>query len=208
MNLRIFEQAQQYALNRLEEELSPLLPYHGLAHTRDEVVPAVELLARMEGLAGEPFYLVRTAAWFHDLGFIEQPAYHELIGARIAMQILPGLGYTARQVDIVRWAIFATIIPQDPKNLLEMILADADLYVLGRENFLARNASLRRELSNFGKLYSDVDWYSNQLRFLEKHHFYTASARAMLCDQKAANVAALRQALEDATAKAGQAGGA
>lgn len=35
-----FEQAVQYALGRLERELSLKLCYHSLEHTRDDVVPA------------------------------------------------------------------------------------------------------------------------------------------------------------------------
>jgi uncharacterized protein len=201
MNLQTFERARQYALNRLEEELSPSLPYHGMTHTRDEVVPAVELMAHMEGIHAEPLYLLRTAAWFHDLGFIEQPAYHEMIGARIAGQVLPGIGYTPRQVEIVRWAIYATIIPQDPHTILERILCDADLNVLGREDFMRRNGDLRRELANFGKVYSDLDWYTNQDKFIKKHRFYTESARILLCEQKSLNVAALDQVLAGLSAK-------
>ena len=79
-----YGQARQYALHRLEKELSPNLLYHGRAHTRDDVIPSVEQLARMEGIRGASLYLLRTSAWFHDLGFVEQPAYHEMIGARIA----------------------------------------------------------------------------------------------------------------------------
>ena len=45
-----FEQAKQYVLQRLERELSPNLLYHGITQTRDHVVPAVEMLARMEGV--------------------------------------------------------------------------------------------------------------------------------------------------------------
>jgi uncharacterized protein len=202
MNRLIFEQARQYALNRLYEELSPNLPYHGLTHTRDEVVPMAEQLAQMEGIHGEPLYLLRTAAWFHDLGFIEQPAYHEMIGARIAAEILPGLGYTPRQVEVVRWAIYATIIPQDPHTILEQILADADLNILGSKAFVKRNADLRAELDHFGKRYSDVDWFGNQLRFLKKHHFYTEAARSLLCAQKISNMAELTRVLEEATQKA------
>ena len=74
-----FQHAKQYALHRLERELSPNLLYHGIAHTRDDVVLAVKLLANMEGIHGDSLSLLLTAAWFHDLGFVEQPQYHELI---------------------------------------------------------------------------------------------------------------------------------
>src|SRR6266536_2303068 len=101
------------------------------------------MLAGMEGVQGDALSLLLTAAWFHDLGFVEQPQYHELISARIAVQVLPGFGYTDEQVEIVRWAILATALPQAPQNVLEQILTDADLDVLGRDAFMKRSDDLR-----------------------------------------------------------------
>ena len=71
MNQPDFERAKEYALKRLEKELPPDLLYHNLEHTRDIVVPAVERLAAMEGIEGEALLLLRTAAYYHDLGFVE-----------------------------------------------------------------------------------------------------------------------------------------
>src|SRR6478672_10020954 len=116
-----FEQAKQYAENRLLRELSPKLVYHSIAHTRDEVVPAVETLAEMEGVRGKSLLLLRTAAWFHDLGYTESAVHHELIGARVATEVLPSFGYSSDDVEVVKWAILATALPQAPNNLLEQI---------------------------------------------------------------------------------------
>jgi len=195
MNQHSYEQARQYALNRLEKELSPHLLYHGLAHTRDEVVPAAEMLAGMEGLHGEPLYLLCTAAWLHDIGFIEQSVNHEMISARIATEALPDFGFSAQEVEIVRDAIMATMLPQAPTTLLERIIADADLTILGRPDFMPRNGDLRDELAYFGKEFSDVEWYSGQLKFIETHAYFTESARELLNAQKLINIAVLKQAL-------------
>ena len=173
------ELAKHYALHRLEQELPPNLLYHGIKHTRDDVVPAVERLANMEGVRGNSLSLLLTAAWFHDLGFVEQPRYHELISARIALQVLPDFGYTDKQVEIVRWAILATALPQSPQNLLEKILTDSDLDALGRDDFVLSSDNLRRELASFGEEYTDLEWYSRQLKFLESHSYFTASARSL-----------------------------
>jgi uncharacterized protein len=173
------EQAKQYALRRLEKELSPNLSYHSIQHTRDDVVPAVERLAGMEAVTGESLSLVLTAAWFHDLGYLEQRQYHELISARIAVKVLPGYGYTDEQVEIVRWAILATALPQAPQNLIEQILTDADLDVLGREDLIPRNDDLRRELLSFGQEFTELEWCQSQIRFLEAHTYFTSSARAL-----------------------------
>jgi hypothetical protein len=43
----------------------------------------VEIAAGMERLKWKSLNLLNAGARFHDIGFIKQPAYHELIGARI-----------------------------------------------------------------------------------------------------------------------------
>ena len=200
MNPQIFEQARRYALHRLEHELSPALLYHGIAHTHDEVVPAVERLAGLEGIRGESLSLLLTAAWFHDIGYVEQATHHELIGARIAVQALPSFGYSEGEVEIVRWAILATALPQSPTSLLEEILADADLDVLGREDFMQRNKDLRAELALLGKEFTDEEWYTRQIQFVEEHQYFTPSARSSRDTQKSLNIAVLKNALKELTA--------
>lgn len=192
----MYKQARQYAIQRLERELPSNLYYHGIHHTRDEVVPAVELLAEMEHIKGESFYILQTAAWFHDIGFVEQPAYHELISARIASDILPGFGFGEKQVEDIRWIILATILPQTPNTILERIMTDADLSILGSAGFISRNDDLRRELASFGKNYSDIDWYTGQIKFTETHTFFTASAQSLWKAGKEVNIGSLRSELK------------
>jgi uncharacterized protein len=196
MNQKSLEQARAYALERLGCELSPRLHYHKLEHTRDEIVPATERLAAMEGISGSELALLLTAAWFHDLGYVEATAGHEALGARIAGEILPELGYTQDEIDVIQSAILATALPQSPQNLLEQILADADLDVLGRENFMERNSDLRREMSAIGREYTDAEWCQSQIRFMEGHSYFTASARELRGEQKQANIQRVRASLE------------
>jgi uncharacterized protein len=195
MKLQRFKQAQEYAEKRLEGELPPGLVYHAIAHTRDEVVPAVETLACMEGVKGNSLNLLLTAAWFHDLGFVESAVYHELVSARIALEVLPSFGFHKKEVEMIRWAILATALPQYPRTHLEEILADADLDILGSKNFMQRNADLRRELANQGRHFTDEQWYSSQLRFLERHQYFTASAHMLRHAQEKENINELARSL-------------
>jgi|RhiMetdeSRZDD1v2_1073273.scaffolds.fasta_scaffold644630_2 uncharacterized protein len=196
MKPQSFERARQYAEHRLERELSPNLLYHGIVHTREEVVRAAETLARMEGIPEKSFSLLLTAAWFHDIGFIEQALSHELISAQIAVEVLPSFGYRKDEVESVRSAILATALPQSPKNRLEEILADADLDILGSDKFMQRNEDLRHELAYLGKELTDEQWYSGQLKFLEGHKYFTSSARSLRDIQKIRNINQLRKTLE------------
>ena len=177
-----FERAKHYALARLEHELSPVLTYHSLAHTRDSVAPAAERLAALSGVDGEALLLLRTAAYFHDLGFTvpsTDHTDHEVKGVQIATQMLPGFGYSAEQVEQINRMIMATRLPQSPHNLLEQILADADLDVLGREDFWEWNRALRREMEYFSHPRTDEQWYEEQIRFLSAHRYWTAAARSL-----------------------------
>ena len=191
-----FEQARQYVLDRLARELSPLITYHSLAHTLEEVTPAAEQFAALEGVNGEDLLLLRTAAVYHDAGFVEQHHAHEEGSARIAAAVLPGFGYTPDQVAVIVNIILATRLPQAPQTLLEQIMADADLSVLGQANFLLRNAALRQELAAFGQVKTDAQWYGTQLKFIRDHRYFTATASRLLDRQKQINVAAMTALLE------------
>jgi len=195
MDAQSFEQAKQYALQRLEQELSPGLYYHSLEHTTDDVVPATVRFAAGEGIQDEDLTLLLTGAWFHDLGFIETRPGHEAVGARLASEVLPGFGYIPAQIQTVQGIIMATVVPQGPTTILEKILADADLDVLGREDFWPRNIALRRELAFFGKEFLDVEWYSSQLRFVESHTYFTATARAIRDAGQLESIARLKRVL-------------
>jgi uncharacterized protein len=201
MNTYDIEKAKQYILQR-QKELSPGLYYHGPTHTSEDVVPAVITFAKSEGISGEKFDLVVTAAWFHDIGFIEMRIGHETVSARIAEEMLPGFGYSAEQIKIIKSIILATIVPQNPKTLLEQIIADADLDVLGRNrDFMTRNLDLRREISYFGKDFTDEEWFTSQYKFVSTHTYFTKTAHAMRDETQKKNVAELKNILDEILSK-------
>ena len=190
-----FEGARQHALERLERELPADLFYHSLWHTHDDVVPAVERLAAVEQIAGEPLLLLRTAAYFHDIGFIKRRQAHEEAGVEIANATLPGFGYQPKQIEAIAAMIIATRLPQAPVGMLQQILADADLDVLGRADFWQRNLALRRETEALGGSVSNDEWLRLQLRFLESHRYWTVAARSQRDQLKQRHIAEMRERL-------------
>jgi uncharacterized protein len=191
-----FEGAKRYALKQLEAGLSPKLLYHSLSHTRDDVAPAAERLALMEGVSSDEIALLLTAAYFHDIGFVVQNADHEAVSIRIASEILPGFGFAEAQISRISGIIQATQLPQTPHNLLEEIIADADLDVLGREDFYPRSQDLRVEMAAFGRPHTTEAWYTNQVSFLRNHRYFTASARLLRDAKKQQNLEDLQTLLE------------
>ncbi len=167
--------AERYIINLLEKELSPNLHYHSINHTKD-VTEAVERLALMEGITDEDLFLLKSAATYHDAGFVEQYDKNEEIGMRMAREILPKYGYSQEQIDVIDGLIKSTEIPQSPNTLLQQIMCDADLDYLGRDDFHDIANLLRRELREHGKIDSDRLWDEIQVKFLTAHTYFTKSA--------------------------------
>ena len=190
------EQACAHAIGRLAHELSPKLHFHSLTHTRDDVVPAALRLAAQLDIGCEDTQLIRTAACYHDIGFIERRDGHEEVSARIAAATLPGFGYSSDQVACVVGMIMATRLPQQPKDLLEQIMADADLDSLGRADFFVRNQALRDELAAYNHKMSDAVWYNGQLKFLRSHHYWTNEASSLRGPAKKQHIEELVRRLE------------
>jgi predicted metal-dependent HD superfamily phosphohydrolase len=190
-----FEAAITHALDRLRDELPPTLLYHDAGHTREDVLPAAERLAVLSGVEGEDLQLLRVATAYHDLGYIFAYWQHELASLRLAAQTLPQFDLLPEQIERVLGMIVATRMPQSPRDLLEQILADADLDSLGRPDFLELGLRLRQELELHGQPRPLRHWEEGQLAFLKQHAFFTEAARRLRDSAKQANIAVLEAKL-------------
>jgi uncharacterized protein len=149
----------------------------------------------MNGIRSEELLLLRTAAWFHDVGFVERRRDHEQVGVQIMAAALPHFGYDAAQITCLAGMIMATRLPQTPRSFLEELLADADLDNLGTESFLQRNEDLRLELAANGELTTSKQWYRNQLVFLQSHHYWSAAAISLRELAKQRHIALIHELL-------------
>jgi predicted metal-dependent HD superfamily phosphohydrolase len=140
-------------------------------------------------------FLLKSAASYHDAGFIEQYDKNEPIGARLAEEILPKYGYTAQHIKIIKELIYVTQIPHNPKNKLEEIICDADLDYLGRDDFHAIADRLRVELREHGKINSDRKWDELQVMFLTNHKYFTKTAQLTRLPKKLKNLEEIKERL-------------
>ncbi len=191
-----YAQAITFALDRLRLELPVELAYHNLWHTASDVLPGSIRLAEHSGVQETDVRLLEVAAAYHDVGFTVTSINHELIGARIAAQTLPDFGFSDTQIEKIMGMILATRHPQSPQNLLEEILADADLDVLGRADFWSRNVALRQEGINFGREVPLEQWFEGQATFLKTHQYFTSAARTLRDKRKKQNIALLEAKLQ------------
>lgn len=178
-----YKKAERYIIRRLEKELPEGLYYHGLHHTLD-VLDATIRLARMEKVSKEETILLKTAALYHDAGFIEKYFMNEEVAAKIAKKSLADFGYTPQQIKTVCNIIMATRIEAEPTNKLEEIIRDADLDYLGREDFYPIADTLKKELYERGLKYNGKQWKKILTDFLERHTYYTKSAKKIRDTQK------------------------
>jgi uncharacterized protein len=176
MNLR---KAEEFILAKLKRDLSPTLYYHGLHHTLDVVEAALQLAHEEDITDSDSLMLLRTAALYHDCGFITTYQGHEAEGCRYARETLPQFGYITEQIEQICGMIMATKIPQSPQNLFEEILCDADLDYLGRPDFDPIASTLFEELKERNFVRDEQAWNRIQVSFLESHHYWTKTATAL-----------------------------
>ena len=192
-----FEGVRAYLLELLARNLPPDLAYHGVHHTRDDVLPAAERLAAQAGLDAEQALLLKTAALYHDAGFLHRYTDNETWAAHLAGQTLSQFGYAPEQIADIQALIEATRMPQHPQGLLQELLCDADLDSLGREDFLETSHNLHRELEAHGASMPLKEWYRRQLDFLSTHRYFTAAARSLRDAGKQRNITKLQRRLAE-----------
>ncbi len=163
--------AEQYITNLLETEM-PELPYHNKAHVYD-VLQAALSIAQHETVSADEIPILRLAALFHDIGFLQGAQDHEARGAQMAKEALPGYGLNPDQVSLISTMILATKLPQSPVTKLGKILCDADLDYLGREDFYEIGGRLMEEMTAAGVVETEREWNIMQRTFLQSHRFQT-----------------------------------
>jgi len=157
----------------LQTKLPPFLVYHDWEHTA-HVIEMVTQIAIHENATETDILLIKTAALFHDAGYLNIVNQgHEEESITLAKEILPQYNYTSREINLIIGMIEATKVPQQPKNKLECILADADLEYLGTADFTPRGDKLWKELCHFHPELDRNTWNNIQIEFLQTHHFHT-----------------------------------
>lgn len=187
---------EEFVLEKLEVGLPKNLYYHNLKHTVD-VYTEVELIGRSENVTKEELLILRTAALFHDSGHLIDYATHEEMSVKLAFEILPQYGYTQGQIESIAKVIMSTKLPPEPTSLLEQIICDADLDYLGRTDFIPVSNMLYKELHEHGMVGTLHDWNLMQIKFIEKHQYFTNTARRLRNVNKNNQLANIRKWMEE-----------
>ena len=181
-------------MDRFKNKLPAYLTYHNSVHTR-YVLDKATLIAQEEKIDGDQLELVRIAALYHDSGFLKGMIDHENAGCEIVKSELPAYGFSELEIQQVCGMIIATKIPQRPQNLLEKIVADADLEYLGTDLFDLGSQRLFDELKHFNTSLTRMEWLKIQIRFLESHQYHTDYCQEFRQQKKLEHLAKLRDEL-------------
>jgi predicted metal-dependent HD superfamily phosphohydrolase len=192
----LLKKIEHYSTDSFDHTGLNKLSYHNLRHT-ESVASYAKQISHHYQLSERDNFVVVSAAWLHDLGYTLERANHEAEGAGAAGIFLTNLGIPAPDIDAIKGCILATKLPQDPHNLLEEIVCDADLYHLGTSQFGELNKMMRKETEevNQTKIPKD-DWRNKTINFLESHKYHTDYARLLLNDQKQKNLEELKEKSE------------
>jgi len=166
-------------------------PYHNLDHTI-EVVRHVAEIAEYYLLSATEIFIVKVAAWFHDIGHLTGDMVgHEARGVEIMRDCLGPLKVSKTLMNSMAGAIMATQYLAVPQALYDEILCDADTFHFGTLKFRETDELVRREVEvRTGKVYKD--WHANSLKLLEEHRFFTKYCQQLLDKGKLENIAWLK----------------
>ncbi len=191
---KLLELAEKEITKLFQKAGTSLLVYHNLSHTRSVVTHASEM-AKFYAMSDQDFFIVVTAAWFHDAGYLDGPLEeHEVRSARLARVFLERNQVDEGIISRVSQCILSTRLPQSPKNLAEEIVCDADLFHLGLPGFVELNKKMKKERELFtNDRIPKSEWRKATLRLMESHHYHTGYAKNRLDHVKQENMQRLKE---------------
>lgn len=176
-------------VNHYIEQYADGYCFHDKTHT-DDVVKAVEELSDHYDLSEVDRFNVLCSAYFHDLGYLVGGTDdHEVRSAKIAREFLEREGVPTDIQSQIENCILSTRMPQSPRNLLESIVCDADLFHLGNDSFEERNKLMHQEAEHVrGEKIDKSVWRGLAIRLLQNHRYHTDYANEKLNATKQQNL--------------------
>lgn len=184
----ILEISEDYIKNLFKDRLSSAYTYHNLEHTI-QVVDKIKILTKEENVGPEDTENLILAGWFHDLGYVDDADNHEEESRKIASDFLKQHRFPEERIAKIGELILATDKFYKPKNHLEEIIKDADMYHLASDDYFRICENLRQEIKEVHhQKFSKLKWAELNISFFAKHQFYTKFAKENWQPEKEKNV--------------------
>lgn len=186
LSTKLVERASEYVLELLNENLSPKFVFHNQRYTV-QIVHAVSVISKAEEVALNDQFILKVAAWFHHVGFIERKKNHREISAEIAADFLRSFEVEAEAVDQVTSTILKSESPWDVSSTLDMILYDADYYFLAASNYREMLDRRREEMTQIQGPLSALVWADFIEECFVQHQYLTNYGQEFLHNLRRVN---------------------
>jgi predicted metal-dependent HD superfamily phosphohydrolase len=185
---------EDYITALFQVNSSEKLLYHSFEHTC-KVVDRANEIAAFYKLNDEQLFIIRTSAWFHDIGYLlTGPKEHEQEAVRVMKEFVSGIISTPALIGEIEQCIMATKRSAPPVSLTEKIICDADTYHFGTPEFRQTDPLIKKEIElETGSV--QTGWISNSIKMLRNHQFYTSYCKERLDAGKERNIAWLQSML-------------
>lgn len=193
----IVNMVSQFVIDKFKTSLPPGIIYHNLAHTQ-EVVNTTKRIAMFSSINNSNLEMLLIAAWFHDIGYIDDYDNHEGKSAEQCHKFLQSNNYPLKKIEIISKIILSTKLPHKPSNLLERIMCDADICYIGKKEFYLRSRILREEWEKvLDQKFSEKEWIETNINFLIQNKFHTKHAKLLFDGQRKKNLSKLYEMLKN-----------
>jgi uncharacterized protein len=162
----------EFVKQLINNSIAATYRYHNFNHTFYVYEKALEIAAH-EQCSAHSIRLLKAAALWHDTGYSNTYYRHEEESCALMQKQLPVFDFTANEIEAITGMIMATKIPQTAHNLLEEIIADADLEYLGSNTAEVQANWLFEEMHSMNPTLLEEQWNRTQIKFIEKHQYLT-----------------------------------
>lgn len=180
----LVEEAKLYVSIFLSHELSEKCLFHTIGHTL-EVMKNAEIIGRYCRVNEGDLNILRVAALFHDVGYVDAYDDHEIFSAKRAVAYLTDKNVDVDTIAQIERAILSTKTPQKPQDKISRILCDADLMNLTFDDYFEQVDLMREEWEKVGKpKLNSHQFYLNTLEFFRNHEYHSRYGKTILQPKK------------------------
>ncbi|MDQ6757441.1 MAG: DUF5706 domain-containing protein [Bacteroidota bacterium] len=197
MDNHLYKKIEHYVTGLFETLQDDTLAFHNLKHTQN-VVDRTKEIAGHYHVNEKEMLILYTAAWFHDTGYLfTEPSKHEVMSADVMKKFMQDHTNDTDLINEIEQCIMATKTPRHPNNLLQQIICDADTYNLGTKEFKDTNKRVLKETKLKSGEVDKKEFYTNTIKMLEQHEFYTTYCKDLLSATKELNMKKLKKKLQE-----------
>lgn len=201
LNEDIVKETEQYVRDLYDKKLPDKILFHTLHHTYN-VLKQAEIIGDYCNLKKHEITILKIAALFHDVGYINTYSKHEEESVRIASEFLLKKGVDKKWIKQIENCILSTQTPQKPKTNFEEILCDADMIHLASNDYFEQAELLRLEWEKTkGKNYKKSLFYINSIDFFNKHTYHTEYGKSILQAKKEKNLDLIFKKIKNSKSK-------